>query len=151
MLISSTLRPSYQPSIAAKPSATSAESSTFHNEPIDGWNPGESKAMAELAPYSLAALAVGGGVVAAAADGVAGALGGAFALGAAGAGGALFFSGLSELGGEKVNYQRSALIGGALGAGLGAAAGAFGGPIAGIATAVVGAGGGYILGSFLQH
>lgn len=150
MIISSTLKPSYQPAAAVKASASVPENSTFHNEPIDGWNPGESKAMAEMAPYSLAALAVGGGVVAAAVDGVAGAVGGAVALGAAGAAGALFFSGLSELGGESPNYTRSAILGGALGAGLGAAAGAFGGPLAGIATAVVGAGGGYILGSFLQ-
>lgn len=150
MLISSTLKPSYQPAVNTS-SASIPENSTFLNEPIDGWNPGESKAMAELAPYSMATIAAAGGLVATFAEGAAGAVGGAVALGAAGAAGALFLSGMSELGGQKAHYGRSALIGGALGAGLGAAAGAMGGPIAGIAATVVGAGGGLVLGSFMQH
>lgn len=150
MLISSTLKPSYQPAVKVQ-SAGVPDNSTFLNEPIDGWNPGESKAMAELAPYSVATIAAAGGLVATFAEGAAGAVGGAVALGAAGAAGAMFFSSLRELGGESVQYGRSAVIGGALGAGLGAAAGAMGGPIAGIAATVVGAGGGFLLGSFMQH
>lgn len=148
MLISSTLQAQSRAPVAKPQTPPSKESTTFANEPIDGWNPGESKAMAELAPYSLGVLAGAAGLVAGFAEGPAAAIGGAVALGAAGAGGALFMTGLSELGGGQPNYGRNALIGAGLGAGLGVLAGSAGGPVVGIAAALLGAGGGYLTASF---
>jgi hypothetical protein len=150
MLITSTINTQKRPQVSIPQTPSASESTTFHNEPIDGWNPGESKAMAELAPYSMAVLAGAAGVVSAFAEGPAAAIGGAVALGAAGAGGALFMAGMNELGGGQSNYGRSALIGAGVGAGLGALAGAYGGPVAGIATALVGAGGAFVAGQFLS-
>lgn len=150
MLITSTLNPQRRPQPSNVTTPSGGESTTFHNEPIDGWNPGESKAMAEMAPLSLAVLAGAAGVVSGFAEGPAAVIGGAVALGAAGAGGALFLSGMNELGGGQSNYGRSALIGAGVGAGLGALAGAYGGPVAGIAAAVVGAGGAFVAGQFLS-
>lgn len=148
MLIASTLKPSYQPAVQPKP-AQVGETTTFHNEPIDGWNPGESKAMAAMAPYSMAALAGAAGLVAGFAEGPAAAIGGAVALGAAGTGLALFGTGLNELGGGEPNYGRNALIGAGLGAGIGALAGSLGNPLVGVAAAVLGGAGGYLTGSFM--
>jgi len=150
MQITSTLQAQRMPQSSAPKATSGEESITFLNEPIDGWNPGESKAMAEMAPYSLAVLAGAAGLVSAFAEGPAAAIGGAVAMGAAGAGGALFMSGMNELGGGKSNYGRSALIGAGVGAGLGALAGSYGGPIVGVATALVGAGGAFVAGQFLK-
>lgn len=148
MLITSTLNTQRKPQLAAPQQPS--ESTTFHNEPIDGWNPGESKAMAEMAPYSMAVLAGAAGLVAGFAEGPAAIVGGAVAGAAALTGGALFMAGMNELGGQQSNYGRSALIGAGIGAGLGAVAGAYGGPITGIATALVGAGGAFVAGQFLN-
>ncbi len=112
------------------------------NEPIDSWNPGESKAMAALAPYSGLALGGAAGLIGGMANGVAGGLGGAFALGAAGATAATILSGFDEMSGNSPNYSRNAL----LGAGVGAAVGAFVGSatnsaVLGVGLALVGAAG----------
>jgi hypothetical protein len=149
MQISSSLKPQVRSAISTQaPKAN--ESTTFHNEPIDGWNPGESKAMASLAPYSMAVIGAGAGLVAGFAEGPAALIGGAVALGAAGAGAALFTTGLSEMGGGEGHYGRNALIGAGVGAGLGVLAGSAGGPLVGVAAAVLGGYGAYVAGSFAQ-
>jgi hypothetical protein len=150
MLITSTLNAQTRPQLTSAQAPAANESTTFHNEPIDGWNPGESQAMADLAPYSLAVIAGAAGIVSGFAEGPAAAISGAVALGAAGAGGALFMSGMNELGGGESNYGRSALIGAGVGAGLGALAGVHGGPIVGVLTGLVGAGGAFVAGQFLS-
>lgn len=123
---------------------------TFHNEPIDGWNPGESPALASLAPYSLATIAAAGGLVAGFADGTLAMAGGAVAGGAAGAAGAFFLSAMSEFGSGKPNYTLNSLVGAGLGAAAGAWAGSVGGPVVGLLAAGVGGGGGFLLGNFLK-
>lgn len=144
---------SSKPSVHARPAAlpkAEASNVTLHNEPIDGWNPGESKAMADMAPFSFAAIAGFAGLAAGFADGPLAMAGGAVALGSAGAAGAYFLSGLSELGNGKPNYKTNALIGAGIGAAAGAWAGSVGGPVVGLATAAVGAGGAYLLTNFLK-
>ena len=148
MLITSTLNPPKRSQISQPSTSSEASSTTFHNEPIDGWNPGESQAMADLAPYSMAVIGAAAGLVAGFAEGPAATIGGAVAVGAAGTAGALFLSGMNELGGGESHYGRNALIGGAIGAGIGAFAGSAGGPLVGIAAAALGAGGGYLTGAF---
>lgn len=106
-----------------RPNQKPSDSSNLHNEPIDGWDPTNSPAMAKLAPYSMAVIGGAAGAFAGLADGVGGAVGGAIALGTAGATLVTVGSAFAEMGGSRPNYKRNALIGAGIGAALGVAAG----------------------------
>lgn len=130
---------------------TDAGSVTLQNDPIDGWSPGSSEALANLAPYSLAVLAGAAGLAAGFAEGPAAMVGGALALGSAGAVGSVLMGAASEFSGGKPNYTASALLGGAVGAAAGVYAASVGGPVVGLLAAAVGGMAGYVGSGFLTN
>ncbi len=133
-----TLRPASLP-------RTEATSVTLNNEPIDGWNPGSSEALAELFPYSAAVIGTAAGLAAGFAGGPAAMAGGAVAGVAAGVTGSALFSAVEYLGTGDAHYARNAAVGAGVGAAAGALAGAVGGPVVGIGAALIGGGGAYFL------